>query len=47
VAIFIGYASIPVSVQLGRGRDYAKRIQSGVAPEKAGSAIKAAKGVEK
>ena len=47
VAIFIGYASIPVSVQLGRGRDYARRIQSGVAPEKPGSAIKAVKGVEK
>ena len=47
VAIFLGYASIPVSVQLGRGRDYAKRIQSGVAPEKAGSAIKAVKGVQK
>jgi succinate dehydrogenase / fumarate reductase cytochrome b subunit len=47
ILIFLGYASIPVSVLLGRGKEYAKRIQSGVAPDKAGSAIKAAKGVEK
>ncbi len=47
VLIFLGYASIPVSVLLGRGREYARRIQAGVAPDKAGSGIKAVKGVQK
>ena len=45
LALFLGYASIPVSVLVfHRGKAYADRVKAGVVPDAAAAAAKALKG---